>query len=760
MKDRNTLQELEAQLKETQLRLEEAEETLRAIQNNEVDALVIDGPQGQQVFTLQSADLPYRTLMETMSEGALTVTAGGTILYCNSHFSELIGMPLNKIIGASIHDFVLNGQQLDAMLHESGTVYRRAEFFLRAAHERKIPVSLSVHSLMLNDVEAFCIVTTDLTEQIRAREAVERSRDQLEEKVAERTAELSRANLTLQREIIDRKRAEEALRESEDRYRNLVKYAPAAIYEMDLQGTRFLSINDVMCDILGYSREELFEVKPTDLLDEEGRSLFKERIRKKLSGEKIDEAIEYRIRRKDGEWIYTSINVGAYAYSNEKPTRVAVIGYDVTERKLAEDALREIRNELESRVRERTAELSDAYETLQKETEERKKTEKQLVRLQKMEALGTLAGGIAHDFNNILAGVMGFTEMVLEDINPDTPEYKRLELVLKSANRGRDLVKQILTFSLQTAPDRKPVALNKLIDEGLKLLRPVLPSTIEIVSKSLTKDDQILADPAQIHQILMNLCTNAAHAMRESGGVLNINVSETSLAKTGPAPAPDMLPGEYIILETLDTGCGMDPGVLERIFDPFFTTKEQGEGTGLGLSVVHGIIKGHGGYITVESAPGKGSTFRVYLPKTRIQERTQSKEPPAVIRGKERILFVDDEDVLVELNKQRLTRLGYEVVATTSSADALALFRKTPDIFDLVITDYTMPNMTGMDLAAKLLEVKATIPIILCTGHSETVTPTRVKKAGIKKFLMKPLNKQELAKAIRQVLDDKQDLTE
>ena len=431
------------------------------------------------------------------------------------------------------------------------------------------------------------------------------------------------------------------------------------------------------------------------------------------------------------------------------------ITQDITERKRAEEDLQEAKTELEQRVQERTYELSEAYETLQKETGERKKTEEHLVRVQKLEALGTLAGGIAHDFNNILAGIIGFTEMVLEDVNPDSPEYKRLELALKGANRGRDLVRQILAFSRQSLPDRKTVVLSQSVEEGLKLLRPALPSTIEIVSRRLTEDDMVLADAAQIHQILMNLCMNASHAMREKGGVLNISISETSLSDSDPAPVPGMRPGEYVVLKVSDTGCGMDPATLERIFDPFFTTKEQGEGTGLGLSVVHGIVKSHDGYITVESERGKGSTFYVYLPKIKEQKCPEDSEPLPVIRGKERILFVDDEDMLVELNEQRLKRLGYEVVATTSSIDALAIFRKEPESFDLVVTDYTMPNMTGMDLAVELLKVKATIPIILCTGHSEPVSPAQAKQTGIKAFLMKPLGKQELAQAIRRVLDKK-----
>ena len=401
--------------------------------------------------------------------------------------------------------------------------------------------------------------------------------------------------------------------------------------------------------------------------------------------------------------------------------------------------------------------MSEAYETLQKEVDEHKKTAEHLVRVQKLEALGTLAGGIAHDFNNILAGLIGFTEMVLEDIAPDTPEHRRLELVLKGANRGRDLVRQILTFSRKSEQDKKPLALNQVVEEGLKLLRPTLPTTIEIVSKSLTNDDQIFADPVQMHQVLMNLCTNAAHAMREKGGTLDIRVFKTSLQEGNPMPLPNMKAGEYVVLKVSDTGSGMTPETLNQIFDPFFTTKQPGEGTGLGLSVVHGIIKSHDGYITVESEPEKGTTFHVYLPRIKEEERSIDKETLPVTGGKERILIVDDEDMLVELNEQRLRRLGYEVVATTSSMEALAIFRKEPDTFDLVITDYTMPNLTGMDLAVELLKVRATVPIILCTGQSDTVSPEKAKEIGIRGFLMKPLANRELAQAVRRVLDAKKE---
>ena len=448
-------------------------------------------------------------------------------------------------------------------------------------------------------------------------------------------------------------------------------------------------------------------------------------------------------------------DVYAYRVGVPEDRQVAIIFNDTTERKRMEDNLRSAHDELESRVQERTFELSEAYETLQREVDEHRKTAEHLVRVQKLEALGTLAGGIAHDFNNVLAGIIGFTEMVLEDIAPGTSEHKRLELVLKGAKRGRDLVKQILTFSRKSEQDKKPLALNQVVEEGLKLLKPTLPTTIEIVSKGFTNDDQIFADPGQMHQILMNLCTNAAHAMREKGGTLDIRVFKASFQEGNPMPLPNITAGEYVVLKVSDTGSGMTPETLNQVFDPFFTTKQPGEGTGLGLSVVHGIIKSHDGYITVESEPGKGATFHVYLPRINEEERSIDKETPAVAGGKERILIVDDEDMLVELNEQRLGRLGYEVVATTSSMEALAIFCKEPDTFDLVITDYTMPNLTGMDLAMELLKARATIPIILCTGKSDAVSSEKAKEIGIRGFLMKPLSNRELAEAVRRVLDAK-----
>ena len=383
--------------------------------------------------------------------------------------------------------------------------------------------------------------------------------------------------------------------------------------------------------------------------------------------------------------------------------------------------------------------------------------ELQLLQAQKMEALGTLAGGIAHDFNNVLEGIIGFAEMIKEDAPADSSLHRRIGLVLKGAKRGRDLVRQILTFSRHSKQEQKPLAFHEIVEEGLRLLRPTLPSTIKIRSRNLSDDDTIFANPGQIHQVLMNLCTNAAHAMREKRGLLEIDISQASFSSGDPLPLPDMQPGKYVVLTVHDTGCGIEPEILKRIFDPFFTTKQQGEGTGLGLSVAHGIVKSHNGHITVRSEPGQGSTFQVYLPGIKPQVSEAGAKAVPIRGGKERILFVDDEDILVDLYKERLIKLGYDVVATTSSMEALELFKKEPDKFDLVITDYTMPNLTGMDLTVELLKVKAALPVILLTGHNDNVSPETAKVAGISELLVKPQSKGEIAQAMRRVLDAKRE---
>ena len=369
-----------------------------------------------------------------------------------------------------------------------------------------------------------------------------------------------------------------------------------------------------------------------------------------------------------------------------------------------------------------------------------------------MESIGTLAGGIAHDFNNILSAVIGYTEIALDEADQDTSLYKNLQQVLKAGERASDLVQQILTFSRQTDQELKPIQVKVIIREVLKLLRATLPATIEI-KLDISSEFAVLADSTQIHQVLMNICANAGHAMQEKGGTLGISLNNVELDSYFMAKHPEIKPGPYLQLTMSDTGHGMLPEVLERIFDPFFTTKEKGEGTGMGLAVVHGIVKSHGGTITAHSDPGKGSTFNIYLPVIREDPASEIRKKELLPTGTEHLLLVDDEEAIVNYEKQALESLGYSVVAKTSAIEALELFKAQKDRFDLVITDMTMPQMTGENLAKELMKIKPDIPVILCTGFSTKIDGKKAMAMGIRAFVLKPISKQKIAGVIRAVLD-------
>ncbi|MEI6126535.1 MAG: ATP-binding protein, partial [Pseudomonadota bacterium] len=380
--------------------------------------------------------------------------------------------------------------------------------------------------------------------------------------------------------------------------------------------------------------------------------------------------------------------------------------------------------------------------------------EAQLRQSQKMEAIGTLAGGIAHDFNNILAGILGFTEIVKDEVPQDSRAIYHLDQILKLGDRAVNLVRQILAFSRKAGSNRTPMQLSPLIKEVLNLLRATLPATIEMRQRLMDQGSIVEADPTQIHQVLMNLCTNAFHALQEKAGVLEVELTRVSLSREDIASDKDIEPGPYVLLKVSDTGEGIDQAIISRIFDPFFTTKDVGKGTGLGLSVVHGIIKAHGGDITVTSEPGKGTTFSILLPEVSAQgESKQEESSSEPLSGSEHILFVDDEEALSELAKELLEPFGYSVTAVQSGEEAIAIFQKAPEKFDLVITDLSMPHMTGYELAQELLRIKPGIPVILCTGNNETSSGIKEKDPNIKAVLAKPVNRNVLAETIRKVLN-------
>ena len=524
----------------------------------------------------------------------------------------------------------------------------------------------------------------------------------------------------ISRDITERKKVEEALRESEERLKLLFEFAPDAYYLIDLEG-RFLDGNQIAEKISGYKKEELigknfFEVgflAPDQI--QKATTILEKNIQGLPGG-----PAELLLTRKDGSVV--SIEISTYPVKIKNQIQILGIARDITERNRSE--------------------------------EEKRKLESQLVQAQKMEAIGTLAGGIAHDFNNILSAIIGYSELALDDANAGSLLERNLRGVLKAGGRAKDLVQQILTFSRQSEQELKPLQVGIIAKEVLKLIRATFPTTIEI-RRNIQSNSAVLADSAQVHQIFMNLCTNAGHAMTANGGTLDISLKDVNIDTDFLAQHPEMTPGAYINLTVKDTGHGMAPDIVERIFEPYFTTKGKGEGTGLGLSVIHGIVRSYKGAVTVLSEPGKGSTFKIFLPiiESEASADAETKEP--LPTGNERILFIDDEPTLVEIANEMLGKLGYGVDASTSSIEALELFKTQPDKFDLVITDMTMPGMTGDELARNIIQVKADIPIIICTGYSQRINKNMATQLGIRAFLMKPLLMQELANTVRKVLDKK-----
>jgi PAS domain S-box-containing protein len=517
-------------------------------------------------------------------------------------------------------------------------------------------------------------------------------------------------------DITDEKLAQERLRESEERYRRLVENAPLGILSMDPSGN-VIHVNSRLLSILGSPSVE--STRPINVftfppLTEAG---IADNFRRCLETGKGG-VFESPYRAEGEKEIYLQYYLTPILDPGGKVTGVQAILEDISEQR---------------------------------------KLEGQLLQAQKMEAVGTLAGGIAHDFNNILTAILGYAELASFKLPEHSEVQEDLQQCLKAGHRAKDLVQQILAFSRQGKQERKPLDIRPLIKEGLKFLRASLPATIEIREHIEGNLGVIEADPTQIHQVLMNLCTNAAHAMRDKGGILEVSLERFDLIPGLSATYPEMEPGPYLKLRISDTGHGMSPEVQRRIFDPYYTTKQVGEGTGLGLAVVHGVVKSYRGGITVSSQPGKGTTFEVFFPGVYpVKPPAQvAQMEPLPLGGHERILFVDDENAIVEIAQSIIERLGYEVEVRTSSIEAREMFRANPDRFDMVITDMTMPNMTGDRLAQEILGIRPEIPVILCTGFSEYITEERAKALGIQEFVMKPLVMRDLAKVIRRALDRK-----
>jgi PAS domain S-box-containing protein len=546
--------------------------------------------------------------------------------------------------------------------------------------------------------------------------------------------------------FIGRKRAEEALARSEQQLRLLAENTLDGIWQMDME-LRFTYVNPAVTHTFGYTTDEWIGSNLRDHVEAEELDKIGELLAEALGHSEAHPGVlfETEMRHKNGELV--PVEILARFLLDEGQNIVGLQGTtrDIRERKSAEA--------------------------------ERRKLEAQIRQLYKMEALGTLAGGVAHDFNNILAAIIGYAELATMDAPEGSRMARNLNGVLQASERATDLVKQILTFSRQSEQMRHPIQITSLVKEALKLMRSSTPSTIEIRSQIVAEHAPILADPTQIHQIVMNLCTNAAHAMEKDGGVLEVTLDEWSSeeissgrlrmkGRVAAAGRPDddgsgrrlRLPaelggGSYLHLQVRDSGHGIQADIIDSVFDPYFTTKGVGEGTGMGLSVVLGIVKTCGGEITVQSSPSQGTTFDVYLPQMSAEVAAEAGETAYLATGSEHILFVDDEPTLVILGKQLLERLGYSVDTYTNSYEALAAFEADPHRYDLVMTDMTMPEMTGDKLATAILAIRPETPIVLCTGFSRMINEERARSLGIHSFLMKPLTLPQLAGAVRTALE-------
>ncbi len=518
------------------------------------------------------------------------------------------------------------------------------------------------------------------------------------------------------RDITERKQAEEALKERDALLRAIFETLPLGLWIADKEG-RIIDGNQAGQHIWAGARyvgiDEFHEYKGWWL--DTGKLIEPE-----------DWAVARAVRK--GE---TSIN-----------EEIEIECFDGSHKMILNSAV-PIRNERQ--------EILGAF-IVNEDITDRKRAEKNLQQTQKMEALGTLAGGVAHDFNNILMPITINTELALLDTPEGNPLRQYLQPVLDAAKRGRDLVSQIITFSRQREAERRPVRVGPVVKEAIQFLRSSLPRNIEIREKIEIESDTILGDPTQIHQVLMNLSSNAAYAMREGGGTLDVRLTRIEVDSEMAAKYPALKQGPHVKLTVSDTGSGMSREVVERIFDPFFTTKKPGEGTGMGLAVVHGIVKNHKGVITVYSEIGKGTTFNVFLPRIQDETRPETVLLESIPTGKERILVVDDEEPQLQSVTHMLEKLGYNVVAKTDSLEALDVFRAESGAFDLVITDQTMPKMTGEKLAKSILGIRPDIPIILCTGFSEIIDADEAKALGIREFVMKPFTVREMAEKIRKVL--------
>ena len=625
---------------------------------------------------IRQSEKKYRQLFEKSTDAIFIVhKSTGRYLTANASAEELTGYSLSELKKLTTRDVTLEGakKRLKTIESAGGTVEFGEVVYVRPDGSERIAM---LSSVPLDDDTVYGIA----------------------------------------QDITERKRTEEALRTSHERFLTVLDSIDATVHVADMETHEVLFMNKYMLECFG-------------------RDMVGERCWEVFRGESgpCPYCINDKLLDEDGK------PTGVCVWQDRNPiTGKWYMNYD---RAIEWTDGRLVRIQIATDITEM------------------KRLENQLQEAQKMESIGNLAGGVAHDFNNILFPIIGLSELLLEDLIPGSPEYENVQEILQAGKRGSNLVKQILTFSRQSEHRMTPVRIQQILKEVLKLIRSTIPSNIEISQYIQPDCGLVMADPTQLHQIVMNLITNAYHAVDSTNGKISIQLREKELGHDDLAGMP-LKSGQYAILTVTDTGNGIAPAIRDKIFEPYFTTKKHGKGTGLGLAVVYGIVKEYNGHIKVHSEVGEGTAFNIYLPLMETSSKTVSVEKVGSYRGgTERVLLVDDEDPIVQLAKKMLKRLGYRVTSSTSSLDALAAFSGNPDAFDVVVTDMTMPNMTGDKLAKEIFSIRPDIPIIICTGFSEGISRDMAKAMGINGFLMKPIVKSEMAQMVRKVLDQAKDST-
>lgn len=772
-----------------------------------------------QLEALKESHERHSTILSSIKSGVLIIDENThEIVDVNEAAQEMIGEEYEEIIGKVCHNFVCPAEKGSCPISDKGEVLADSEMTLLTGNGENIPILKTAVPITLGGRSCFLESFVDITKLKNAEDELIHYRDQLKDLVEQRTLELNESEVLFKTifdsspqaiilteldagKIVDsndmfcdlsqftkeelvgarttdlsffsdderlffidtlrqagsvdgfemdckakdgsivntllyaktmkisekvlimttlvnvtgRLKAEKALIESEEKYRSILDESSIGYYEVDLTG-RFTFVSDAICEIMGADRDELMGLSYKEYTSEETAQKIFLIFNRIFSTGQMKKRFEYQvyIKNKNSRVLETSVVL-------LKDQQGEIIGFSGIVMNITE---------------QRDLEL-------------------QLQNVQKMEAIGTLAGGIAHDFNNILAAILGYAELAKLN-SPDNPKVQNfLTQLCLASERARGLVKQILAFSRQSKVEKKPIDIGNIIKEALKLLRASIPSTIEIFQSVEENLGVVEADETQIHQIVMNLCANAFHAMEKDGGQLDISLIPVNVGIDEASGWQDIKPGPYLKFMVADTGHGMSSNIESRIFEPYFTTKDVGEGSGMGLATVHGIVKNHGGDIKVFSEQDAGTSFHILLPLIEHKIEAKVEESLEIPGGTERILFVDDEQFLIDIGKEFLEKLGYTVDVWPNPNEALDSFRKNPDKYDMVITDMTMPTMTGLKLASEVKKVSPLIPIILCTGYSKNITPESAIDMGINSILMKPLTLQKMAKTIRRVFENK-----